>query len=148
MTQTNQKQDQALSNTVSALTPLADALSRLLQGQAVNVEADGGSFEITVVGANLNLLFRPKDNAKFSHNANVPVAQAFSEICKGGYPQSVKDEDPFAICVVGPDLKLEFTPPVYKAAPAGVLAQRIQQKKKNGTLEADHNGMKPTFKKK
>lgn len=31
MTQTNQKQDQALSNTVSALTPLADALSRLLQ---------------------------------------------------------------------------------------------------------------------
>lgn len=94
------------------------------------MEADGGSFEITVVGANLNLLFRPKDNAKFSHNANVPVAQAFSEICKGGYPQSVNDEDPFAICVVGPDLKLEFTPPVYKAVPAGFWRKEFNRRRK------------------
>ncbi|WP_303745488.1 hypothetical protein [Enterobacter hormaechei] len=148
MTQTNQKQLQALSNAISAITPLADALSRLLQGQAVIVEADGGSFEITVVGANLNLLFCPKDNAKFSHNANVPVAQAFSEICKGRYPQTVNDENLFAISVDGPDLKLEFMPPVYKAVPSDVVVERLKQRKPHVTPEVEQKTVKTTLTKK
>ena len=116
MTTENKPPLQALSKSVAGLTSLPDALSRLEQGEIVQVDAGDGMFEIMAVGQNLRFLYLPKNKPGQAYYTHTMKPVVGSDLPEGKLKLVEEDVTAFTISVVRDQIQLEFIPSENRAA--------------------------------